>query len=134
MTVVGLNPSTATHIDDDPTLRRVKGFAKDWGYGGVVMLNAFAVRSTDPKILFTHKDPIGPENTLEWLKSMSSELTLAAWGGNIQSRKWRNFYRGHDICDAIPRLHCFRLTQQLHPEHPLDLPSDVKPVRFFYRN
>ena len=31
---VGLNPSTADHINDDPTNRRIAGFSKNWGYGG----------------------------------------------------------------------------------------------------
>jgi hypothetical protein len=133
MGVIGLNPSTATHLVDDPTLRRVKGFAKGWGYGGIQMLNAFAVRSKDPKILFTHKDPIGPENTLAFLDGLQCEFTLAAWGGNIRSRKWRHYYRGHDISHTIPHLQAFRITSKGDPEHPLYLPSDVKPVWFSYK-
>lgn len=133
MSVIGLNPSTATELVDDPTLRRVKGFARDWGYGGVRMLNAFALRSTDPKNLLKHKDPVGPENTLEFLKSMATETTMAAWGGNIQSQKWEWYYRGHDISAAIPNLQCFKITDKGHPAHPLYLKSDLKPIPFSYK-
>ena len=133
MTTIALNPSTATELEDDPTIRRLKAFSKGFGGGGVRILNAFALRSTDPKKLFTHKDPIGPENTLEFLKANCSPLTIAAWGGNIQSKRWNHYYRGHDITAAISELQCLRITDKGHPEHPLYLPSDLKPIPFSYK-
>lgn len=132
MACIGLNPSTATHLDDDPTLRRVKGFARGFGYGGIRMLNAFALRSTDPANLFKHKDPIGPENTVAFLKSMSLTTTIAAWGGNIQSKKWKHFYRGHDICNEIVDMQCLKITHDGHPSHPLYLKGDLTPIPFNY--
>ena len=32
---IGLNPSTADHKKDDPTIRRCVGFAKSWGFNGM---------------------------------------------------------------------------------------------------
>ncbi len=43
---IGLNPSTADETIDDPTLRRCMNYAKDWGYGGLIMVNLFAYMST----------------------------------------------------------------------------------------
>lgn len=48
---VCLNPSTADERNDDPTVRRCIRYAADWGAGGMVMLNLYAYRSTDPKKL-----------------------------------------------------------------------------------
>ncbi len=132
MTVIGLNPSTATHLEDDPTLRRVKAFAASYGCGSVRMLNAFALRSTSPKALFTEADPIGPCNTLPFIGNSLEGVTIAAWGRTIQSKKWANWYRGHEIASAIIGLKCFRKTPSGHPEHPLYLPGDLKPVPFSY--
>jgi hypothetical protein len=132
MTAICLNPSTATHLVNDPTIVKCKKFARAWGYGGFRMLNAFAYRSSSPAHLFHVKDPVGPENSLVFLKSMATELTLAGWGVTIQSKQWRHWYRGHDIAAVLPNLKAFRITDGGHPEHPLFLPLALEPVPFCY--
>lgn len=59
-----LNPSTADAFQLDPTLRRCQGFSQRWGAGGMLILNMFALRSTDPKGLVDHPDPVGADNDL----------------------------------------------------------------------
>ena len=80
---IGLNPSTADAVNDDPTIRRCMRYAYDWGYGGVVMLNLFAFRATKPRDMFNTYDPIGPLND-EFLISNSNYdrigIVVAAWG------------------------------------------------------
>lgn len=46
-----LNPSTADAEIDDPTITRCIGFAKSWGFGGLMVGNLWAYRATDPKEL-----------------------------------------------------------------------------------
>ena len=48
---IGLNPSTADEGMDDPTIRRCSGYAQNWGYGGFMMVNLFAYRTTFPSNL-----------------------------------------------------------------------------------
>lgn len=48
ITFVMLNPSTADGTADNPTIRRCKGFARDWGYGRLVIVNLYAFRATKP--------------------------------------------------------------------------------------
>lgn len=116
---IGLNPSTADETQDDPTIRRCIGFAKRWGYGGLVMLNLFAYRSTDPRGLKVAADPVGPEND-ETLLRVTAEAgcVIAAWGAH-------GALFGRDA--AVRRLLAhltldhLGLTKAGHPRHPLYL-------------
>jgi hypothetical protein len=123
---VGLNPSTADECVDDPTIRRCMGFARDWGYGALVMVNLFAYRATHPSVLSEVADPVGPRNDY-WLMAASRrvELILAAWGihGTL---------RGRDAA-ALGKLkcvHCLGTTKAGHPRHPLYLPRRVTPTPY----
>ena len=53
-----LNPSTADERKDDPTVAKCRRYAAGWGFGEVIVLNAFAYRATDPKNMKAHPDPI----------------------------------------------------------------------------
>ena len=57
-----VNPSTADAFVLDPTIKRVVGFAQREGFGGILITNLFALRSTDPEGLKTAADPVGPAN------------------------------------------------------------------------
>ncbi len=47
-----LNPSTADDEQDDPTLRRIQDWAARWGYHGVVVVNVFPFRASQPADLW----------------------------------------------------------------------------------
>ncbi len=123
---VGLNPSTADETNDDPTVRRCINYSRDWGFGGLVMLNIFAYRSTDPKNLKQIEDPIGPQNDLT-IKNISSHaaVTVAAWGahGDLLNR-------GFKVMSLLTRPHYLALTKDGAPRHPLYLRKDLKPIPF----
>ena len=122
MTWVMLNPSTADADTDDPTIRRCVGFAQTWGFGAIVVVNLFALRSTDPQRLRTHPDPIGPENDrFIWQATESSLLSVAAWGNH-------GSLRGDEVAAMIPRLQVLKMTGGGQPAHPLYLRRDLKPV------
>ena len=123
---IGLNPSTADEIKDDPTIRRCIGYAKSWGYGGYIMGNIFGYRSTDPKKLRCIDDPIGPDNNY-WLKKLHKEasLTIGAWGNH-----GKLLNRGDEIIDLINNLYCLKITKEGHPSHPLYLPARLMPIIF----
>lgn len=123
---IGLNPSTADESTDDQTVRRCIGFAKQWGYGGIVMGNLFAFRSPSPSVMMAAAEPIGPENDT-WLRRLQQEakLTVAVWG-NAGSH--RNRYT--EVMSLFPNLTCLRITKQGQPGHILYLPSDLKPFPY----
>lgn len=53
-----LNPSTADLSKNDPTVERCERRAKRMGFGGVEIVNLFALRSTDPQAIYSHIDPV----------------------------------------------------------------------------
>ncbi|NLB76026.1 MAG: DUF1643 domain-containing protein, partial [Crenarchaeota archaeon] len=59
---IGLNPSVADEYQDDNTVRKCINIARRDGYGSMMMLNAYAYRSTDPKALTTQPNVIGRFN------------------------------------------------------------------------
>lgn len=122
---IGLNPSTADALNDDPTIRRCIGFAKDWGHGRLVMLNAYAYRCTYPQGLLNVVDPIGPLNDQYlryWLNKC--EMVIAAWGTGI------NITRQKYLVKLFPDLHILKLTKHGFPAHPLYLRKDLVPIRW----
>jgi hypothetical protein len=123
---VGLNPSTADTTLDDPTIRRCIGFARAWGYCGLMMTNLFAWRSTDPRGMLEADDPTGPDNNRVLLNAHAkAAVTIAAWGVHGTHGGRHNAVR-----DMLPRLHYLRLTKDGHPGHPLYLPASLQPMEW----
>lgn len=124
---VGLNPSTADESVDDPTIRRCINFAQDWGHGRLVMLNAYAFRATNPVIMKAQREPVGLDNYAEIVDWCGrAEIIVAAWGNNIDPLHERR------VLNAIDRpVHCLRITKKQHPEHPLYMPKDTRPLLFW---
>lgn len=79
---IGLNPSTANEKTDDPTIRRVKSFAKTWGYGGVYMLNLFTYVTAYPEELMKCDDPLGPADYYLFEYAKKCEKIIFAWGNS----------------------------------------------------
>jgi hypothetical protein len=121
LVVVGLNPSTADAHTDDPTIRRCVAFAKREGCGQLLMLNLYALRSTDPAALWSHPNPIGPGNDSH-IKRLTgpSDLVLAAWGSNA-----RDADRASAVLALLPPVVCLGTTKDGHPRHPLYVRGDT---------
>lgn len=123
---IGLNPSKADDRIDDATVKRWRNFAKSWGYGGFYAVNLYAFRSTKQAGLWTAEDPIGPENDA-WILDTAKrcEIAVACWGVGDRA------YRQGDVMRLLSRrftaIHCFKLTNEGHPSHPLRLRKDLEP-------
>ncbi len=114
---IGLNPSMADETKDDPTIRRCCQFVKDWGYGGMVMVNLFAFCATDFRDLKAAIDPVGAE-TDRWIQSPCQEaaVVVAVWGNH---GAYHN--RAQIIRQRIPELWCISMNVTGEPAHPLYL-------------
>lgn len=119
-----LNPSIADADIDDPTIRRCMGYTMQWGCGGIIVVNLFALRATDPNDLCVSTDPIGPENYhYIFQASWEAGLTIAAWG-------IRGVYLKQDekVLAQLTNTHYLALTKNGSPGHPLYLRKDLKPI------
>ena len=125
---IGLNPSIADAQADDPTIRRCMGYARDWGYQELVVINLFAYRTPHPTELKRSSDPVGPGNRRHIRAACkSADLIVAAWGTNgvfrNQAQKMSRLWDGSDVF-------CFSLTKNRQPAHPLYQRRDAKLLRF----
>ncbi len=118
-----LNPSTADATHDDPTIRRCLGFATRWEMNSVHVVNLFAFRATDPDLLATSPDPIGPEN-LQYLEVAfdSADCVIAAWGAS-------GFVRVDHVAPILRlvrhKLFCLGRTKSGAPRHPVYVRADT---------
>lgn len=121
------NPSTADESRDDPTIRKCRGFSQRWGYGSMVILNLFAIRGTDPRIIGQSEDPVGPDND-HWIRESLAgcDEVICAWGCG-QWIKGRNASRPiHVVANILTdypkiKVWCLGLRKDEHPRHPLML-------------
>jgi hypothetical protein len=125
LVVIGYNPSTADETTDDRTIGRCIDYARRWGCGGLVMLNLFAYRSTDPDALYDVADPIGPGNDAALVEhTREAPKILAAWGAFPLAEE-----RGPAVLRLINRpVLCLGVTKQGMPRHPLYQPAELLPV------
>ena len=115
-----LNPSTADASEDDPTIRRVLGFSKRWGYGWVEVVNLFAFRATEPVELQIAIDPVGPLNHAYIAEALNRTSDLiVGWGARGSMCRTRQAYRG---------ARCLGVTKAGEPRHPLYVRADTERI------
>jgi hypothetical protein len=129
---VMLNPSTADADRDDPTVRRCVAFARAWGCAGLVVVNLFAFRATDPYAMREQgAAAVGPENDAH-IRAAVIECSpvVCAWGAHggflLRDAAVRELIRR----SGLPWGMCLGLTKGGHPRHPLYVPATTLPVPY----
>lgn len=122
---IGLNPSTANEVDNDPTIRRVIRFAQDWDYGGVYMMNLFGLVTPYPEDLKTCADPVGEND--KWLEKAydKCEDVVFAWGSFPEAAE-----RAKKVMQMFPNAKALIINKDGAPRHPLYVPANTVPVIF----
>ncbi|MCY1008546.1 DUF1643 domain-containing protein [Nannocystis pusilla] len=124
-----LNPSTADEFASDATIRRCIGFSQREGFDELVVVNVYALRSTDPRGLWRAADPVGPHNDSAIAEVLARvQLVVCAWGAN--ARPDRLCRIGELLRPVAARVRCLGTTQGGAPLHPLRLPKDT-PLQAF---
>jgi hypothetical protein len=122
-----LNPSTADAARDDPTIRRCIGFARDWGYAALEVVNLFAWRATEPAALHRAEAPVGPRNDAHLLRAArEAQRVVLAWGvhGALAGRDRAVLAL---LAPLGERLVCLGRTRAGQPRHVLYLPAAARP-------
>lgn len=116
-----LNPSDAGEEKDDPTIRKIVGFARRWGYGRVVAVNLCPVVATHPKDL-PYWGGQNVEN-LEKIKywASQSDIVVAAWGGQSAAISYKigmSLLIKEFVSACWRDLYCIAVTKAGAPMHP----------------
>ncbi|KPQ06307.1 MAG: hypothetical protein HLUCCA12_11400 [Rhodobacteraceae bacterium HLUCCA12] len=114
-----LNPSTATEVQNDPTVERCERRARALGFGAFRVCNIFAWRATDPRAMRGQPDPVGPRNDDAILESAQwADRIVCAWGTH-----GAHYRRGAAVESLLRagghRLFHLGLSKGGHPKHPL---------------
>ncbi len=124
---VMLNPSTATEVQNDPTVERCERRARALGFGSFAVANIFAFRATDPRMMRAEADPVGPQNDATILSLIpQADQIICGWGTH-------GLYlnRGASVVTLLRAtgrelLH-LGLTQTSQPKHPLYIAYTQQP-------
>ena len=125
-----LNPSTATEVQNDPTVERCERRARALGFGAFRVTNIFAWRDTDPRKMRAAADPVGPENDAAILEGVRwADQVIAAWGTH-----GAHLDRGPAVETLLrntgqPLFH-LGLTKDGHPKHPLYIAYSQQPEQW----
>lgn len=138
LVVCMLNPSTADHEKNDPTVLALIHFGKLWGYGGLLIVNLCAFRSSSPaEMMAQGRKAFGPDNdnyiksAIEYSAANGGKM-LAAWGNDGHSG---GFYTYVALLarEARVDLVCLGTTNSGQPKHPMArgkhrIPRDQAPI------
>ncbi len=125
---LGINPSTATPNNLDPTLRKVKAISISHDYTNWIMVNVYPQRATDPNNLHLNcNEQLHIENLNEirnLLTTFKNTDFLFAYGNLINIRPYLVRCL-NDILDLINSVQftgqklCIKRTLKGNPAHPL---------------
>lgn len=126
-----LNPSTADAFVLDPTVTRCVNRAKRLGYDGIVVVNAFSLRTPSPAVMKAEPEPGDDavnDACIAWACRRAD--VVAAWGPHARHRG-----RGAALLALLGRaqprsVNALRITKDGSPGHPLYVPSDAPLIPF----
>lgn len=129
---VMLNPSTADHSRNDPTIRRVLDFSRRWGFRDLRVVNLVPLRSTDPKraVDAYRGPPFGWDffSNHSYIERACSEAdaVILAWGSNGEPLGGDT--TREDATCWSDEVWVLGWTANGQPRHPLYVPATTQPI------
>lgn len=129
LVAIMLNPSTADHLQNDPTVARICRRASLLGFGSVIILNAFAWRETDRLEMLKSADPVGELNDSYILETLlqakAKGWTVMVGWGNEGGHMGRSARVARLLRLAEVQAVCVNLCANGEPGHPLYVAYDA---------
>lgn len=140
LVVCMFNPSDADEESNDPTISTLLRFARQWGYGGIIVVNLHSHVSSQPsairRLRADNVETCNYVNTIAWKTAINyaercGKPVLVAWGnlGDLETiQRFARMLVGHDTV-------CLGTTADGRPKHPMArglhrIPRDQKPQPF----
>jgi hypothetical protein len=126
-----LNPSTADERIDDSTLRRCKAFSASWRFGGLEIVNLFALRTPYPRDLYLVADPVGSANDRHLIAAARrATCIILAWGAHGGYRQRDQAVLAMLAAHTALAPRCLDVTRSNSPRHPLYIARNKQPIPF----
>lgn len=124
--LIGLNPSKANEVLNDPTVIRGMTRAANEGFGGLLMANLYAYVSTDPTSLLSDGDFIGIDNDV-YLQHMIklSSIVVCGWGSFPAASR-----RASAVLEMISEPYCLGINKDGQPKHPLYIGYNMPIIKY----
>ena len=125
--LIGLNPSKAGEINNDPTITRSIRRANEAGFGGLLMANLYAFVSTDPEILYRGQGNFVGDLNDYYIRQMiaMSGRQLCGWGSFPAV-----IQRVPIVLAMIKEPYCLGVNADGQPKHPLYISYKTPMIRY----
>ncbi len=129
---VMLNPSTADHDTDDATLRQIRRYSLDWGYGWLTVGNLWPLRATRPRDLVAwiptcSRSRLAENERFVCRMAARADLVMVAWGAHGGQAGRGEAMLATLASHGIHDVHALAMTRDGQPRHPLRLSSTLQP-------
>lgn len=123
-----MNPSTADHMQLDPTLTRCEGYSRRWGYGGMLIANVCSWRCPVPEALARAEAWHLHEANQIAIRALAdmADIIVCGWGSCRHVRP----HRLPDLSAHAAKLRALKTNRDGHPTHPLYLRRDLELMHF----
>lgn len=128
-----VNPSDADALKNDPTTKSLIRLTKSFGFHRFLLVNEYALISTDPKGLRAHADPIGPLNDaqIKLAVAQGPAHTIVAWGNSARWKREPFLSRPRRMLARLgPNVECLGVNNDGTPEHPLYVETGRKLIPY----
>lgn len=136
--VIGVNPSMADNLKDDPTINALYQHCEHWDRERLIMLNLFTLVATEPADMRAHPYPECGGSIEAWEETFDPAhrdpnlIVVAAWGKNGTHRdqdrramKWLSYW------GIEPK--CLGINKDGTPVHPLYVRRGTPLVTYYGR-